>query len=152
MAKLFAYGTLMCSDVFEKLTGMSPRAVVPGKVKNHHCLRLRGEVYPGMVKGQGGVVDGKVYTISSFLWRVIDDFEGEQYFKKPVTVHYENGKRELVQAYLLRPECRRLLSRSLWDIDTFIEKEKEGFMAAHFDLAEESGPGVMKPSFRMARQ
>jgi len=152
MAKLFAYGTLMCPEVFEKVTGMSPRAVLPGQVKNHRCLQVRGEVYPGLIQGHGGVVEGLVYTFPSYLWAVFDGFEGERYFKKPVTVHYENGKRELVQAYLLRPECRRLLSRSLWDINTFIEKGKEGFMAAHFSETEESGAGVMKPSFRVARQ
>lgn len=147
MAKLFAYGTLRCPEIFEKLAGMPPRAVVSGKVKNHHCFVLRGEAYPGLIQGHGGVVEGLVYTFPSYLWSCLDAFEGEQYFKKPVTVHYENGKRELVQAYLLRPECRMLLTRTAWNYQAFLQSDKEAFISEHVRSAE-SGPGVLKPAFR----
>ncbi len=147
MAKLFAYGTLKCPEVFEKLTGMPPRAVMPGKVKNHRCLQVRGEVYPGLIQGHGGLVEGLVYTFPSYLWSCFDAFEGEQYFKKPVTVRYENGKRELVQAYLFRPECRHLMSRTAWDYESFLQADKEAFIAAHITPVE-SGPRVLKPAFR----
>jgi len=68
MAKSFAHGTLMCPEIFEKLTGMSPRAVAPGKVKNHRCLVVRGQVHPGLIQGHGGVVKGLVHTFASYLW------------------------------------------------------------------------------------
>lgn len=149
MAKIFAYGTLRCSDIFEKLTGSPPRATDPGRVKNHRCLCLRSQVYPGLIKGHGGVVDGVVYTFSSSLWPLIDAFEGEQYLRKPVTVWYDNGKRELVHTYIFRPEFRRLLSRAPWEYQGFLRDGKETFMASYSGWqaarrdAPESRPGPL---------
>jgi len=130
MARLFAYGTLMCPDIFEKITGQRPVAV-SGRVKNHRCLCVRGEQYPGMVRGQGGEVAGLVYTFASYLWPRLDAFEGEQYMRKPVTVWYESGKRELVHSYIFRPEYRRLLTRAAWDYEAFLNGGREAFMASY---------------------
>ena len=131
MAKLFAYGTLMCPEIFEKVCGMTPRAVVPSRVRNYRCLCVRGEAYPGLVKGQGGVVEGLIYTFPSYLWSRLDAFEGAQYMRKPVTACYDNGKRELVQTYHFRPEFRHQLSRSTWNFEGFLTEGREAFIATY---------------------
>lgn len=136
MARLFAYGTLMCPDIFAKVAGTAIVSSVPASVRNHRSLALRGEAYPGMVRSPGGEVAGLVYTFPSYLWTRLDAFEGGQYMKKPVTVWYDNGRRELVQAYLFRPECRHLLSRTVWDFDTFMRDAKQAFMTKHFPLRD----------------
>jgi len=141
MARLFAYGTLMCPEIIEKVAGMLPNAV-PGKVKNHRCLCVRGEQYPGMVRGHGGVVAGLVYTFPSYLWPRLDAFEGEQYMRKSVTVRYESGRRELVHSYLFRPEFRRLLGRKTWDFEAFLSHGRASFLASYtgWDASQRHDP------------
>jgi len=131
MPRLFSYGTMMCPEIIEKLAGKS-LVGVPGRVKNHRVLCVRGELYPGMVQGSGGEVEGLVYTFSSYLWPGFDAFEGEEYLRKPVRVRYSNGKRELVQAYVFRPEYRSRLTRKPWDAEAFARDGLQPFMAAHF--------------------
>lgn len=127
MPRLFAYGTLMDAAVMHRVCGLSP-AGVPARVKNHRRLCVKGEHYPGMVRGQGGVVDGLVYSIPSHLWLQLDDFEGEQYLRRPVTVWFEDGRRTLAHAYIFRPGCRRLLSREAWDFEAFLRNGKQAFI------------------------
>ncbi|OIQ03579.1 MAG: hypothetical protein AUK36_03130 [Zetaproteobacteria bacterium CG2_30_59_37] len=146
MARLFAYGTLMCPEIMQKVAGMTLEGI-PGLVKNHICLSVRGEAYPGMVKGQGGVVQGLLYTFSSCLWPVFDAFEGEDYVRKPVTVWLQGGKRELVHAYLFRPACRRLLTRTPWDFGTFLKDHKQSFIVDY--LAAEKRPAVFSPGEKL---
>lgn len=146
MPRLFVYGTLMCPDVFEMVSGLTPVAEA-AQVKNHRCLLVRGEKYPGMVRAHGQSVAGLVYTFPSYLWPCLDAFEGEMYMKKPVTAWYGNGKRELVQCYLFRPEFRSRLSRMPWDYEAFLARDKAAFMQAHAP-AEGVQAGVMKPPFR----
>jgi len=139
MPRLFAYGSMMCPEVIEKLAG-KPLTGVPGKVKNHRALCVRGELYPGMVQGHGGEVSGLVYTFPSYLWPAFDAFEGEEYLRKPVRVWYDNGKRELVQAYLFRPEYRSRLIRRPWDFDAFVRDGLQSFVAQHFPPRPLSNP------------
>jgi len=145
MPKLFSYGTMMCPEIIEKLAG-KPLTGVPGRVKNHRALCVRGELYPGMVQGHGGEVEGLVYTFPSYLWPEFDAFEGEGYLRKPVRVWYDNGKRELVQAYLFHPEYRNRLTRKPWDFDTFLLSGKGAFMTTHFGPAD-SGPHAFRTTF-----
>jgi gamma-glutamylcyclotransferase (GGCT)/AIG2-like uncharacterized protein YtfP len=134
VARLFAYGTLRCPEILEKVIGTRLEGV-PGRVNNHACLCVRGEHYPGLVLAHGSEVDGLVYTFPTYLWPRLDAFETEQYIRKPVTVWYPDGKRELVQAYLFRPEYRRLLVRTPWDFEAFLSQGKQafldGYLSAH---------------------
>jgi len=146
MPRLFVYGTLMCPDIFERASGLAP--VGEGaQVKNHRCLLVKGEKYPGMVRAHGQSVRGLVYTFPSYIWPCLDAFEGGMYIRKPVTAWYEGGKRELVQSYLFRPEWRSRLSRTPWDFETFLAQDKAAFMQAHAP-SEVVQAGVMKPPFR----
>jgi len=144
MARLFAYGTLMCPEIIEKIFGV-PLSGVQGRVKNHVCLCVRGEHYPGLVRKHGGEATGIVYTIPSYLWKRLDAFEGEQYLRRPVTVWYDNGKRELIHTYIFRPEFRRLLSRKPWEYQSFLNDGKEAFMASYDGWQEEGLKSMKEP-------
>jgi len=57
MTHLFAYGTLMCEDIMQEVSGCLPehqRAVLKGYVRR----RVKGQVYPGLLQREANRVDG----------------------------------------------------------------------------------------------
>ena len=81
---LFAYGTLMCVDIMHKVSACRP-AHAPATLGNYRRCRVDGEVYPGVVGEQGGLVPGLVYfDVPAEAWARLDAFEGEMYCRRTV--------------------------------------------------------------------
>ncbi|MFI1916905.1 gamma-glutamylcyclotransferase family protein [Nocardia sp. NPDC020380] len=84
---LFVYGTLRFPGVVTELIGRAP-ASEPARLPGHRTAALPGRVYPGLVTAAGAVAHGFLLTgLSSADWRVLDAFEDDEYFLKPVSVH-----------------------------------------------------------------
>jgi len=130
MPGLFVYGTLMCPDIFEKVTGVQLPAR-PAEVWGFRRFALKGEQYPALVKSRGGVVQGFVYSLPVQLWEKLDAFEGEQYKREPVMVWYEDGKSEPAMTYLFQPAFHHLLAGHDWDFESFLASGRESFMASY---------------------
>lgn len=60
MDNLFAYGTLLCEDIFQAVTNCQ----TPGyeaEQRQYRRLRIRGEEYPGLMAAAGFTVEGIIY-------------------------------------------------------------------------------------------
>jgi len=124
---LFAYGTLMCPDIMQEVSGHDVRPV-PAVLHNHQRLSIIGEDYPGIIHQHGSHVDGLLYSgINEPVWRRLDRFEGEQYRRMAVTVLLEDGTQTTAQTYLIHPSFQSLLSDQEWDFAAFLAHGKARF-------------------------
>ena len=103
MNRLFVYGTLAPGQenhhVLEKLGGTWQRAFLKGTLQQRGWGAAMG--CPGIVPSdQGEEVAGYVLSSDALAthWPVLDDFEGSEYQRTPVTVRLENG--ESIEAYV----------------------------------------------------
>ncbi|QLY29485.1 gamma-glutamylcyclotransferase family protein [Nocardia huaxiensis] len=84
---LFVYGTLQFPEVLDGLLGRTPHlepAVLPGR----RVAALPGRVYPGLVTASDTVAQGFLLSgLTAAEWRILDDFEDDEYDLSPVSVH-----------------------------------------------------------------
>jgi gamma-glutamylcyclotransferase (GGCT)/AIG2-like uncharacterized protein YtfP len=124
---LFAYGTLMCDDIMRSVAGCAlshTHAVLRG----YRRYAVRGEDYPALVAGGGGLVEGVLYhDIPDTAWLRLDRFEGEMYERRFVDVLLTDGRTESVYAYIIRPEFEGRLESTEWDFEAFLRSGKNRF-------------------------
>ena len=124
---LFAYGTLMDSDIMTQVCGasyQSSKATLSGYVRK----LVHGEIYPAIVREAGGCVDGMIYyNVSSQAFDRLDKFEGELYDRVKVIVICEDGLRVAAFSYVIRANCANRLSTDDWDYENFLHKDKPLF-------------------------
>lgn len=83
---LFAYGTLMWTEVLESVIGR-PLAGVPATLAGYRRIRMRGVHYPAVVSSRNDEVAGVLYDgLSEADFRNLDRFEGEEYERLTVRV------------------------------------------------------------------
>ena len=83
---LFTYGSLMFSEVWQKVTNLDT-VPVPGRLHEHVRCQVAGEDYPAVLERSGAAVDGALYTgLSPRSMALLDRFEGPDYERVPVTV------------------------------------------------------------------
>ncbi|MEW6668489.1 MAG: gamma-glutamylcyclotransferase family protein [Thermodesulfobacteriota bacterium] len=124
---LFAYGTLMCEDIMEEVSGV-PLSHVPGTLKGYSRRSVKGEHYPGLVPDAEGSVEGVVYRdVPDSAWDRLDRFEGEMYARRLVQIEWNDGMTLLAAAYVVRPEYLDRLDPSDWNFNEFLRKGKAGF-------------------------
>lgn len=130
MLNLFAYGSLMCSDIFTEVTGctcVSAEATLDG----HRRCCIKHELYPAIIPSEGWSVAGILYqNLPDAAWIRLDRFEGAMYLRTPVVVSMENGVTATAQTYVLRNEYSALLEKKEWDFSLFIER-KETFITQY---------------------
>ena len=132
---LFAYGTLMCTEIMQQVAGCLP-AQLPATLAGYRRSRLRGEEYPAIVGQQGAVVQGVVYLeVPQEAWRRLDRFEGEMYARRPVLVDGAEGKSLAADTYVIRPEFARLLLPAEWSYAEFLRTGRKRFAADYAGFA-----------------
>lgn len=114
--KLFAYGTLMVPEVWGKLVPKHRsrrRALLSGYVRR----RVRGEVYPGAVRGPAGSsVTGILYEgLEETDLEGVDRFEGGLYERTVASVEPEGGGEIRAYVYVIKEAFRECLSDEDWD-------------------------------------
>ena len=120
MAKLFAYGTLMCPDIMRDVCGVDTTGLV-ARLAAFRRLRVRNEDYPGIVPSPAHSVTGMVYPdVHDTAWRLLDAFEGEMYSREQVQVRLATGNWLDAQAYVIRPAFRGFLEDRDWDFEQFL--------------------------------
>ncbi|MEX0937673.1 MAG: gamma-glutamylcyclotransferase family protein [Pirellulales bacterium] len=127
MPHLFAYGTLMCEDIFRQVAGCDA-ARAPAVLQGFSRRQVRGEHYPALLPVDGGRVEGLVYRdLSDAAWQRLDRFEGEMYLRQEVGVELSDGTALPAFTYIVRPEYADRLEAALWEFADFLREGKERF-------------------------
>ncbi|MGI5352297.1 gamma-glutamylcyclotransferase family protein [Streptomyces sp. CA-250714] len=125
---LFVYGTLRFRRILTALLGRVP-AGTPATAPGWRTAALARRPYPGLVPAPGQTASGLLLSgLSPQEWRVLDDFEDDEYELVPLPV--DSGTRKppgTAWAYIwaapgdVRPEN--------WDADTFAERQLDQYAA-----------------------
>lgn len=135
MKHLFAYGTLMCREIFQQVTGLA-LTPVPARLTGYSRWAIQGEDYPAIIPDPVAQVEGVLYCqIPPSVWSLLDQFEGPGYRRESLKV--ELAEQILhAESYVLHPEWRHRLSWMGWDYEQFLrdgkarfEREYQGFAA-----------------------
>jgi gamma-glutamylcyclotransferase (GGCT)/AIG2-like uncharacterized protein YtfP len=103
----------------------------PALLHGYRRRRLRGELYPGIVRWPGDRVEGLLYRgLGTAQLEVLDAFEGATYRRVVVEVETD-ARRCMAQAYALRDDCRHLLGDREWSLQGFISDGLSRFVAAY---------------------
>ncbi|MCC7264892.1 MAG: gamma-glutamylcyclotransferase [Candidatus Latescibacteria bacterium] len=121
----------MCADLLAGVAG----PVLPGRAAQlfgYERRLVRGQVYPGILPGAGGVVGGVLYRgITAKGWDRLDRFEGAMYCRRPVEVQSQGGCWHRAQAYVVRPAFAAQLSAETWSLEVFAAAGKARFTAEY---------------------
>lgn len=121
MTNLFAYGTLLFPEVWERVVGGKYRQA-PASVRGMAVYRAAGKLYPVMMAGKPsdlarGIV---IYDLSAGSLAALDHYEAAFYERIEVAAVLSDGSGEVMaQAYLLPESHRQLASDELWDAEAF---------------------------------
>ena len=128
MNALFTYGSLMCEDIMFRVAGacqVAGDAVLDG----FRCLSVCDEEYPAIAPRENAVTRGVLYrNIAADGWRKLDDFEGEMYERRSVTVKLISGEEVSADTYVFRSEFHYLLTDLDWRFETFLKQGKQRFI------------------------
>ena len=118
--QLFAYGTLMFSEVWLHLIGRECSRMEV-KLQNHSAFIVNGYTFPGLRKTKDNhYVPAILYSgITKKDWDILDAFEDDFYERVPVKVHSEKNIIYSAYTYIMKPENYGKLSREIWDADWF---------------------------------
>ena len=128
MNNLFAYGTLMCPDILQEVTGCcSP--YLEGILTGYSRRAIKGEVYPAIIPDENGTVEGILYVdIPAGAWVRLDEFEDEMYSRQPVEIRLSAEAVVPAMTYVIRPEFQHHLEEQEWDYQNFLRHHKNGFI------------------------
>lgn len=131
MNNLFAYGTLMCEDIFYSVAGMK-LSYSAGLLKGYCRYPVIGHVYPGILPRCGFTVQGIVYSDVPDRVRLrLDRFEGEMYERCSVLVKCEDNKKITAYTYIIRPQFAHCLEQKDWNFQNFLVVEKKIFRQSY---------------------
>ena len=123
----FAYGTLMCEDIMEEVSGCR-LSCMPGVLRGYSRRSVRGEHFPALVLDQEGRVEGVVYrNLTSSAWERLDRFEGDMYIRRVVQIELNNGTALPAATYVWKPQFLDDLEDSDWSFANFLRNGKEHF-------------------------
>lgn len=125
---LFTYGTLMAPDIMKAVAGCSLQSIEVG-LEGYRRFGIRGEEYPGIIKADGGKVEGVLYLdVPAEAMARLDLFEGNMYSRNPVMVSVKDSVRQLeAMVYVIKPEFAHLLTSRGWDFQNFLKNGKRLF-------------------------
>ena len=131
MTHLFAYGTLMCEDIMQEVSGSLPKHR-RGVLKGYSRRLVKGQVYPGLLQREANRVDGVLYlNVPAAAWERLDRFEGEMYGRRTVSIEMNSGGRLTAETYIVRQEYVDNLEEVEWDFSEFLSSGKSKFRAGY---------------------
>jgi gamma-glutamylcyclotransferase (GGCT)/AIG2-like uncharacterized protein YtfP len=106
---LFAYGTLMWTDVLEAVMGRrleGEKRVLAG----YKCLCVKGQHYPAILQSLEDSVEGVLYAnLTADEFQSLDAFEGEEYERIEVCI---DGTPAFV--YVLSEDWKHIVDSNIW--------------------------------------
>ncbi|KAI3435498.1 hypothetical protein D9Q98_001564 [Chlorella vulgaris] len=130
MTVLFVYGTLMFPEVLKALlAGRVPRHA-PAQINGFQRYRIKNQVFPGTVKAAQSQVQGLcLFDLQQDELQVLDEFEGDEYYKEEVEAQLLDGGTTTATVYLWQDSLRSYLyGAGGWDPEAFREKELEAYV------------------------
>lgn len=113
----------MMPEVMQAVTGKSFTSSA-GILPNYVRRRLKGRVYPGVVRCAHRFANGRVYHgVDRHALALLDTFEGDEFRRIRVNVAIVGGKHTIAYAYVIRPCYARLLMKTDWGMEWFVEKD-----------------------------
>jgi gamma-glutamylcyclotransferase (GGCT)/AIG2-like uncharacterized protein YtfP len=114
-------------------------------VKGYARFKLKGESYPGLIPSKGAATEGVLYLgVDALSMNRLDDFEGELYERSQISAVALDGESLVAHAYVIKAECRDLLSSAPWDPDRFEAEDLREFMAGYqgFHRTDPTDPSI----------
>lgn len=129
MHKVFVYGTLLASEIYQRVVGYA----VPGVAAILHDYErraIRRAPYPAIIPKHGSAVKGVLYgQVNERALKALDDYEGEWYSREMVEVEADGQGSCMAFTYVLRPQHRRLLASGEWSYDDFRRSHLRSYLA-----------------------
>jgi len=129
MSHLFSYGSLMFADVISKVIGHTPsqrNAEIAGWVRR----TIPGQTYPAAIPSSASRIQGVVWcNLSESDWQALDNFEGLEYRRVPVTVVCEGG--EQLQAHIYEWLDTQRVGETDWSPQDFEARHQRDFHQIH---------------------
>jgi gamma-glutamylcyclotransferase (GGCT)/AIG2-like uncharacterized protein YtfP len=127
---VFTYGSLMIPRVMEVVVGRlfdAQAALLQGYAR----YALRGETYPGLVEEAAAAADGVLWhDVDDASLRRLDDFEGDWYERRTVTVMADAVELP-AETYVLIPAQHHRVSRRPWNRARFESRYLQGFLSRY---------------------
>lgn len=127
MTNLFAYGTLMCEDIMQEVSGcrLSP---VPGILKGYSRRSVKNEYFPGLVSNAESRVEGVAYSdVPDSAWDRLDRFEGQMCARRLVQIELNDGATLPAATFVVKPQFLVRLEPSEWNFADFLRYGKANF-------------------------
>lgn len=133
---LFAYGTLMDTEIMTQVSGTTHRSQ-KATLLQYVRKRVSGEVYPAIIKQNDGSVDGIVYfNVSSEELDRLDKFEGPFYERTEVVAVNDDGESISTHAYVIAADSAHQLSNDNWSYEHFLMNHKQLFQGDYHGYNE----------------
>lgn len=117
----------MFPEVCRAILGRQPQGR-PATLSDYAARQFKDDVYPGLVPRPGVVTPGIVYDdVLPHEWSALDDFEGPEYERWGVSASVA-GHPVMVEAYVVGPHYRELLTAELWQRDVFVERRLANYV------------------------
>ena len=129
---IFTYGTLMYSDVWDKVVSgnyLASSAVLRGYARR----AVRNELYPvAFEASQHEVISGIVYyDVDPLDVYRLDCFEGEYYFRTSVNLELPQLGKTSADVYIVKPRHKAIISDQIWDPHHFQQNALSEFIAGY---------------------
>ncbi len=136
MPALFAYGTLMCDEIMQRVCGQQLQSI-PARLTGYQRWQVLAEEYPAIVAAAGQSVNGVLYDgLNAEGWRRLDAFEGDEYQRMSLDVLVEGGLCR-ADVYVFQQDRLHRLSEQPWDFEAFLrEGGRERFEARYRGYAQ----------------
>ncbi len=126
MQNLFVYGTLLSSEITEKLTGKTfktTHAVLDGY--KMYCVKDCD--YPAILLEQGAEVKGKILlNVDDSALKILSEYEGNEYEKRMVKVMCSNKVEDTLTFVWVKEKDR--LENKKWNFAEFQNKKLGYYM------------------------
>jgi len=127
MKNLFAYGTLMCEEIIEEVSGSRLHFKL-ATLTGFNRRKVKGEHYPAIFQSEKGAVEGMVYLkVPHSTWLRLDRFEGSMYVRQSVKVELADGIVLPADTYVIQPAFIDFLETFDWNFEDFVHLDKESF-------------------------
>lgn len=131
MQALFAYGTLMSTEIIKAVIGFVPEKK-QGSISGFSRHAVKNAHYPGVIPAESSSVEGVVYfDIEEESWRRLDLFEGDMYYRQEVVVDLDGSRYTEAEVYVVKPEFFSNLTEHDWSFSRFKKSDKISFVESY---------------------
>lgn len=126
---LFAYGTLMIPEIWERVVGREFRRQ-EASVRGMAVYRAAGELFPVMVaSGDEVIAAGIVYfDLPADVVAMLDEYESDFYERVDVTATLDDGGSVSAETYLLPSGRRSFATDEPWNLAWFRNEALERYL------------------------